>query len=71
MSVQTPAPSRHAAAAGIDPRGPQLAAAVTAAVLVAVLVLPQSAATVLTAVQAVLFGLGAGVWTDMTLLRTC
>jgi Domain of unknown function (DUF4395) len=47
------------AAAGIDPRGPQLAAGVTAAVLVAVLLLPQPAATALLAVQAVLFATGA------------
>ena len=45
--------------AGIDPRAPQLAAALTAAVLVAVLLLPQPAATVLLAVQVVLFGIGA------------
>jgi len=44
---------------GVDPRGPQLAAGITAVVLVAVLLLPQPAATVLLAVQAVLFGIGA------------
>ena len=53
--VATAAP----AAAGIDPRSPQLAAAITAVVLVAVLLLPQPAATVLLAVQAVLFAVGA------------
>ena len=47
------------AAGGLDPRGPQLAAGITAAVLVAVLLLPQPAATALLAVQAVLFGIGA------------
>lgn len=46
-------------AAGIDPRGPQFAASLTVVVLVAILVLPPAAATVLTAVQLVLFGLGA------------
>ncbi len=44
---------------GVDPRGTQLAAGITAAVLVAVLLLPQPAATALLAVQAGLFGLGA------------
>jgi hypothetical protein len=44
---------------GLDPRGPQLAAGITAAVLVVVLLLPQPAATVLLAVQAALFALGA------------
>ena len=47
------------AARGLDPRGPQLAAGITAAVLVAVLLLPQPAATALLAVQAGLFGTGA------------
>ncbi|RYB92314.1 DUF4395 domain-containing protein [Nocardioides glacieisoli] len=64
-------------ARGIDPRGPQLAAGITAAVLVAVLLLPQPAATVLLAVQAVLFATGAlrGVqatpyaWLFRTLVR--
>lgn len=46
-------------AAGIDPRGPQFTAAITAAVLVAVLLLPTGAATVLIAVQAGLFAIGA------------
>ena len=44
---------------GIDPRGPQFTAAITAVVLVAVLLLPPVAAGVLTAVQAVLFAVGA------------
>src|SRR5262245_36277193 len=47
-------------ATGIDPRGPQFAAALTSVVLVAVLLLaPSPAATALLAVQAVLFGIGA------------
>lgn len=45
--------------AGIDPRGPQFAASLTAVVLVAVLLLPPAAALALTAVQAALFALGA------------
>jgi hypothetical protein len=45
--------------AGIDPRGPQFTATITAAVLVAILLLPPTAALVLTAVQAALFALGA------------
>jgi hypothetical protein len=43
--------------AGIDPRGPRFAAGLTAAVLSAVLLLPTSLATVVTAVQLTLFGL--------------
>ncbi|CAB4774044.1 unannotated protein [freshwater metagenome] len=72
---QAPAPGR--ATAGIDPRGPQFAASLTAVVLVAVLLLPPTAALVLTAVQAALFALGAtrGVqrtphaWLFKTLVR--
>jgi hypothetical protein len=62
---------------GIDPRGPQLAAALTAVVLVAVLLLPPPYGTVLLAVQTVLFAVGAvrGVqatphaWLFRTLVR--
>ena len=62
---------------GIDPRGPQLAAGMTAVVLVAVLLLPSPANAVLLAVQAALFALGAvrGVqatphaWLFRTLVR--
>ncbi|MCY7395972.1 MAG: DUF4395 domain-containing protein [Nocardioides sp.] len=43
---------------GIDPRGPQFTASVTAAVLVAILVLPTPAAIALTAAQAALFATG-------------
>lgn len=53
------APASAQAPAGIDPRGPQFAASLTAVVLVAVLLLPPTAALVLTAVQAALFALGA------------
>jgi hypothetical protein len=52
--------------AGIDPRGPQLTAGITAAVLVVVLLLPTPAATVLTGVQAVLFAIGAGLGVQRT-----
>ena len=45
---------------GIDPRGPQLAAALTSVVLIGVLLLaPGSAAVVLLAAQAVVFAVGA------------
>lgn len=46
-------------AGGIDPRAPQLAAALTAVVLAAVLLLPSPYAEGLLAVQTVLFALGA------------
>jgi hypothetical protein len=60
-TTSTPADRRSSASlgVGIDPRGPQFTAAVTAVVLVAILLLPTPAAVVLTAVQAVLFGIGA------------
>ena len=62
---------------GIDPRGPRVAAALTSLVLAAVLVTPQPVATVLLAVQTVVFAIGAvrGVqhtpysWLFRTLLR--
>ncbi|MEP9382437.1 DUF4395 domain-containing protein [Nocardioides sp. KR10-350] len=61
----------------IDPRGPQFAAAVTAVVLVLALALPTGASVVLTAVQAVLFAIGAALgvqhtphaWVFRTLVR--
>jgi hypothetical protein len=61
----------------IDPRGPQFTAALTAVVLVAVLLLPSPANVVLLAAQAVLFAIGAvrGVqatphaWLFRTLVR--
>jgi disulfide bond formation protein DsbB len=79
--MTTTAPSSSTAtgqtAAGIDPRGPQLTAGITAVVLVAVLLLPSPWAAVLTGVQAVLFAIGAtrGVqhtphaWLFRTLVR--
>src|SRR3954470_6857487 len=47
------------APSGIDPRGPRVAATLTSVVLALVLVTPQPVATVLLAVQAVGFGIGA------------
>ncbi len=58
----TPRPTAGVASppqGGIDPRGPQFAAALTAVVLVAVLLLPSPVNVVLLAVQAALFALGA------------
>ena len=57
--VATGAQPHGSVPAGIDPRGPQFAASLTAVVLVAVLLLAPTAALVLTAVQAALFALGA------------
>jgi hypothetical protein len=79
MTTTAPGAERAdvAAPAGIDPRGPQLAAAITAVVLVVVLLLPGPWAAVLTGVQVVLFAVGAtrGVqrtphaWLFRTLVR--
>jgi hypothetical protein len=57
--MTTTAPAPTGTASGIDPRGPQVTAAITAVVLVAVLLLPSPWAAVLTGVQAVLFAIGA------------
>ena len=60
--MTTTAPSSSTAptrAVGLDPRGPQLTAGITAVVLVVVLLLPNPWAAVLTGVQAVLFAVGA------------
>ncbi|MDF1604999.1 DUF4395 domain-containing protein [Nocardioides sp. YIM 152315] len=74
----TAAPHGVAARPGIDPRGPQLAAALTSVVLVAVLLLaPGPAAIALLAAQAAVFAIGAsrGVqrtpysWLFRTLVR--
>lgn len=51
----------------VDPRGPQVAAALTAVVLAAVLLLPSPASVVLLAVQAVLFAIGAARGVHATL----
>lgn len=61
MSTLSTHPAATGAPAGIDPRGPQFAAALTSIVLLAVLLLaPSLAATVLLVAQAGLFALGAG-----------
>jgi len=57
--MTTTAPASAPTTVGIDPRGPQLTAAITAGVLVAVLLLPSPWAAVLTGVQTVLFAIGA------------
>jgi hypothetical protein len=57
--MTTTAPATAQTAVGIDPRGPQLTAGITAVVLVAILLLPSPWAAVLTGVQAVLFAIGA------------
>ena len=85
--MSTPTSTRPAAAAAtgtgpvagqVDPRGPQFAAALTAVVLAAVLLIaPHPAGLVLLAVQTVLFALGAGLgvartphaWLFRTLVR--
>ena len=77
--MSTLSPARPAAAVPqVDPRGQRFAAAVTVVVLAAVLLLaPSPAATVLLAVQAVLFGLAAAAgvqrtphaWVFRTLVR--
>ena len=75
--MSTGTATQPATSAGIDPRGPQFTAAITAVVLAAALLLPTEAAVVLIAVQAGLFALGAvrGVqhtphaWLFRTLVR--
>ena len=61
MTTTNPHPAAPATRTpgGVDPRGPQLTAAVTAGVLVVVLLLPAPWAGLLTGVQAVLFAIGA------------
>jgi len=76
-TVPQPGTTTDRAGAGIDPRGPQFAAAITAVVLVAILLLPTPWAAVLTGVQALLFATGVtrGVqhtphaWLFRTLVR--
>ena len=75
--MTTTAAAQPQALAGIDPRGPRLTAAVTAVVLVVILLLPSPWAAVLTGVQAVLFAIGASrgvqhtphAWLFRTFLR--
>lgn len=51
---------------GIDPRGPQFAAALTVVVLILALLLPQPWALVVTVIQTVLFAIGAGLGVQRT-----
>jgi Domain of unknown function (DUF4395) len=75
MTTTASAPTQTAA--GIDPRGPQFTAGITAVVLAVVLFLPSPWAAVLTGVQAVLFAIGASrgvqhtphAWLFRTLVR--
>lgn len=75
MTTTASAPTQTAV--GIDPRGPQFTAAITAVVLAVVLFLPSPWAAVLTAAQAVLFAIGASrgvqhtphAWLFRTLVR--
>ena len=53
-------------AGAIDPRGPQLTAALTAVVLIAVLLTTPPVATAILAVQAVLFAIGADAGVQRT-----
>ncbi|MGI8523167.1 MAG: DUF4395 domain-containing protein [Nocardioides sp.] len=57
--MSTTVSARPAVVGSVDPRGPQVAAAITSVVLAAVLLLPQPVAGVLLGVQAVVFALGA------------
>ncbi len=75
--MTTFAPAPRQTSPGIDPRGPQLAAGITAVVLVAVLLLPSPYAALLTGLQAVLFAIGVSrgvqhtphAWAFRTFLR--
>jgi len=76
--LSTSRTGHHVAAAGIDPRGPQFAAALTSGVLAGVLlVAPHPVGVALLAAQAVLFATGAGLgvqrtphaWVFRTLVR--
>lgn len=58
---QTPVTSPHPVPRPIDPRGPRFAAAVTATVLTATLVVGPDAGVALLAVQTLVFALGAAV----------
>lgn len=58
--------TNNGTSAGIDPRGPQFTASITALVLVAVLVTPTPVAITLLAIQAVLFAWGAAAGVQHT-----
>ena len=76
MSTST-VPVGSRAAAGIDPRGPRVAATLTSVMLAAVLVTPTALATTLLAVQSLVFAIGTarGIqhtpyeWLFRTLIR--
>ncbi len=51
---------------GIDPRGPRFTATVTVVLMAAALLLPTPVSTVLVAVQAVFFAIGAGLGVQHT-----
>jgi hypothetical protein len=59
ITVSSGTQVQPAARAGIDPRGPQFVAALTAVTVAAALVLPPGAGLVLAGVQAALFAVGA------------
>ncbi|MEU0314013.1 DUF4395 domain-containing protein [Nocardioides sp. NPDC006273] len=58
--------SQTATQTGIDPRGPQFAAALTVVVLILALLLPQPWALVVTVIQTVLFAIGTGLGVQRT-----
>ena len=67
ITQTAPAVSERPASQGIDPRGPQLTAAITAAVLVVILATAGTwVGTALAAVQAVLFAVGATLGVQRT-----
>ena len=76
-SIQGPVCAGAPGPGQLDPRGPQVAAALTSVVLVAVLLLPAPISTALLAVQAAFFAIGAGrgvqatpyAWVFRTLVR--
>ncbi|MBC7277179.1 DUF4395 domain-containing protein [Nocardioides sp.] len=58
--------SQTATQTGIDPRGPQFAAALTVVVLILALLLPQPWALLVTVIQTVLFAIGTGLGVQRT-----
>ncbi|GGU44463.1 DUF4395 domain-containing protein [Nocardioides albus] len=58
--------SQTATQTGIDPRGPQFAAALTVVVILLALLLPQPWALVATVIQTVLFAIGTGLGVQRT-----
>lgn len=66
MSTTSPDRGRTTAAVGIDPRGPQFVAGVTAVVLALVLLTSPPLSIALLAVQAVMFAIGATLGVQRT-----